>query len=384
LTGGRSVKIGDLLELRRTPIPIEAERDYKPIGIRSFGRGMIYYPPMPGSELSKMRYFTFPRNALAISNIKAWEGAISLTADDDADTVASSRFLFYLARSSEVNIRFLYYYFLSDRGLRQVGQASPGSADRNRTLSIRSFENIELELPDIAEQRQIAAKLDALMTQAQSIASRVPAESLARVLAAAGTAEVLERFADGLIPVGDVCKIVNDLVRPGDDPGPASDFIGLEHIAPHYGVRTGSRPVGDEKGRKFRFAPGDVLYGYLRPYLNKVWVADRHGLCSVEQYVLRPSADYSANLIADCLRSRTVLDQAIAATNNLQLPRLRSGLLMSLKIPFIPLSRRGEADRILNDYSSRIREYVELQRHRYELVRALRGSLLNAAFSGQL
>jgi hypothetical protein len=36
----------------------------------------------------------------------------------------------------------------------------------------------------------------------------------------------------------------------------------------------------------------------LRPYLNKIWVADRHGLCSVDQYVLRPRPDVDADLLA--------------------------------------------------------------------------------------
>jgi type I restriction enzyme, S subunit len=44
------------------------------------------------------------------------------------------------------------------------------------------------------------------------------------------------------------------------------------------------------KSTKNRFAVGDVLYGKLRPYLNKVVRADQDGYCSTEIVPLSPSA----------------------------------------------------------------------------------------------
>ena len=91
-----------------------------------------------------------------------------------------------------------------------------------------------------------------------------------------------------------------------------------------------SDPLESVKGRKFRFRPGDVVYGYLRPYQNKVWVADRHGLCSVDQYVLRPVLASRLRylptpfVVEECSTLRWNL------THRLQLPRLRSGLLSSI------------------------------------------------------
>ena len=44
-------------------------------------------------------------------------------------------------------------------------------------------------------------------------------------------------------------------------------------------------------GRKPRFANGDIVYAYLRPYLNKVWVAEFDGLCSVDQFAYKVQGD---------------------------------------------------------------------------------------------
>lgn len=159
-TSGARDAIGELLELARSPIEIDVDKSYRSIGIRSFGKGMIYYPESKGSDLSKLRYYRFPPNALAVSNIKAWEGAISLSPESTDQFIASNRFLFYLPKRRTVDVRYLSYYLISSAGLAQVGRASPGSADRNRTLSIERFDEVVVPVPSIEEQRRVVSVLD--------------------------------------------------------------------------------------------------------------------------------------------------------------------------------------------------------------------------------
>src|SRR5262249_54941657 len=153
---------------RRTEINILPNELYRAVGMRSFGKGIIRYAPARGDELSKLRYFTFPQNALALSNIKAWEGAISVTAEAENGYVASNRFLFYVPVDGRANVSYLRYYFLSNRGLAQVSAKSPGGADRNRTLGVKGFEGIELPLPPRRVQDGIASMLDALSVRLET------------------------------------------------------------------------------------------------------------------------------------------------------------------------------------------------------------------------
>ena len=69
--------------------------------------------------------------------------------------------------------------------------------------------------------------------------------------------------------------------------------MGLEHIQSVTGERISSVNVDIAQltGRKPRFYKGDIVYGYLRPYLNKVWIAEFDGLCSVDQYVYKVEND---------------------------------------------------------------------------------------------
>lgn len=313
----------------------------------------------------------------------AWEGAIAVSGEGEKGFVGSARFLSYRP-IGEVDLRYLNYFFQSEAGKIVIKSVSTGTVTRNQTVSPKNFENAKVPLPELTEQRRVADKLDALIAEHVQTLGGVPSKEFARQLATAGLDRVLARWAKGTVRVDQVCVSVNDTVHPGDDRGKAEEFVGLEHIAPHFGRRIGSRPLGDEKGRKFRFAPGDVLYGYLRPYLNKVWLADRYGLCSVEQYVLRSSGEMPAELIVAGLRSKSILDKVLDATHNLQLPRLRSGLLMAMELPAIPPEHHKQAMADVETFDQCVQALDERQRHRDGLLTALRPALLDAAFSGRL
>ncbi len=183
----RTIRIGDVITLVRKPVLIDPNANYRYIGIRSFGKGLIHYPPTAGDKLSKLRYFELPTDALVLSNIKAWEGAITVSTERDSEHIASNRFLSYLpVNAEEVDTRYLSYYFLSQAGLPLIERASPGAADRNRTLGIEAFENLKIRLPDIHEQRRIAARLDHLLERRYKASER--AKRAARVVKAVHSA----------------------------------------------------------------------------------------------------------------------------------------------------------------------------------------------------
>ncbi|MEU7043808.1 hypothetical protein AB0A77_22435 [Streptomyces varsoviensis] len=377
-------RVGEIMRLARRTVDVRAEEVYHEIGLRSFGNGVFHKSPVYGEELGAKKVFHIEPGDLLFSNVFAWEGAVALASDQEAGKIGSHRFMTYKVDAQKANSRYLLHYFSGGPGLRVIREASPGSAGRNRTLGIKNFERQIVQLPDPGEQRRVADKIDKLMSKLGTTAALSPGSEMSRKLAVSGLDQVLGRWATGTVRVDDACALVSDTVHPGDDPSPAREFVGLEHIAPHFGTRIGSRPLGDEKGRKFRFASGDVLYGYLRPYLNKVWLADRAGLCSVEQYVLRPNGIMPGDLLAAGLRSKSTLDKVLNATHNLQLPRLRSGLLMAMEIPRIPRDRHKLAVADLNAFMQKVRTLDDRQRHRDELLTAVRPALLNAAFSGQL
>jgi type I restriction enzyme S subunit len=378
------VRVGDVLRLERIPVTPDPTREYIAIGARSFGRGLFHYEPAKGDNLGSLRFFEVRPQRLVISNIKAWEGAVAVSSDHDARCVASNRFLQYAPVDGRVNIDWVRWFFLSEPGNELLSRASPGSADRNRTLAIKRFESLVIPLPPIEEQRRAAGRINRVDTRGRtalaSSQDQPPPELIALIPQL--VSRRLSRLPHSTTRVRDLADLVSDIVHPGDDPDPASSFVGLQHVERHTGRLIGSDPLESFKGRKFRFAPGDVLYGYLRPYLNKVWAADRHGLCSVDQYVLRPKPGVPAEMLAVALRSQSVLDRTADLTHSLQLPRVRSGLLLDLEMAWPSEATHASALEELCRLTAHVRKLAVARGQQTATLQSLVSAVLNQEFNG--
>ncbi|MGB8020992.1 MAG: hypothetical protein WCF04_07175 [Candidatus Nanopelagicales bacterium] len=154
--------LGEVMRSSRQWLDVDVAASYRPIGVRGFGRGMIRYPEMPAESLSKLRYYTIEPGALIVSNIKAWEGAVCMAEPADAGRIASNRFLQYLPTSEAVATPWVEQYLLSTEGIASLAAASPGSADRNRTLSMAAFESMEIPVPEVRVQHAVVRIAHAL------------------------------------------------------------------------------------------------------------------------------------------------------------------------------------------------------------------------------
>ena len=155
-------RLRELMRSSRQWLDIDVSESYQPIGVRGFGRGMIRYPEMPAESLSKLRYYPIEPGALIVSNIKAWEGAVCIAEPADAGRIASNRFLQYVPTSEAVATPWVEQYLLSTEGIASLAAASPGSADRNRTLSMAAFESIEIPVPEVRVQHAVVRIAHAL------------------------------------------------------------------------------------------------------------------------------------------------------------------------------------------------------------------------------
>lgn len=376
-------RVGDVLRLERRPVVIDPLAKYQLIGAYSWGKGLFRRPAALGAELGNFRFFALKPLDLVLSNIQAWEGAIGVVSRADSMAIGTHRFLTYVPVDDRIDTTWAKWFFLSEPGMELIRKASPGTTMRNRTLAIDRFESLEIPLPRLEVQREVAARIDGLAQSSAAVSKSLAASSGSAFLEMLPglTDEVIEAAACGRAAVGELVDFVSDTVHPGDDPAPAAEFVGLQHVEGHTGRCLGSDPLSSLKGRKFRFRPGDVIYGYLRPYQNKVWIADRHGLCSVDQYVLRPRPGVNAELLAYALRGRRTLTTAIELTHSLQLPRLRSGLLGAIEVSTVADSEGATIVSHLDDLRERITRGAEIRRHQQELADALIPAALNDAFA---
>lgn len=102
-------------------------------------------------------------------------------------------------------------------------------------------------------------------------------------------------------------------------------------------IRTGER---ESKSTKSRFSPGDILYGKLRPYLNKVLVADEAGCSTTEIVAIRPYLQLSSEYCALALRSPYFVEYATRLGQGTKMPRLRTKDAIVAPFPLPPLAEQ--------------------------------------------
>jgi type I restriction enzyme, S subunit len=138
------------------------------------------------------------------------------------------------------------------------------------------------------------------------------------------------------------------------------------------------------KSTKNRFAVGDVLYGKLRPYLNKVVRADQDGYCSTEIVPLSPSAAVDGGYLFYWLKHPAFLEYVTSVSHGLNMPRL--GTEAGKEAPFV-LAPINEQKRIADKLDAVLAQ-VDACRERLDRIPAIlkrfRQAVLASATSGRL
>ena len=138
------------------------------------------------------------------------------------------------------------------------------------------------------------------------------------------------------------------------------------------------------KSTKNRFQSGDVLYGKLRPYLNKVLIADEPGYCTTEILPLKAGAHLDNRYLFYWLKHPAFLKYVEAESHGMNMPRL--GTDAGKAAPFV-LAPRNEQTRIANQLDTLLTR-IQSCNDRFDaipaLLKRLRQAVLRAAISGDL
>lgn len=213
-----------------------------------------------------------------------------------------------LVPHSSVNPKYLTIYLLAmESELLKLVSSAGNSAG---VLDTQLVQNFKFFQPPLLEQNAIANALsdvDALIGSLEDLIAKKQAIKTATMQQLLTGRTRLPQFANhidgspkgyktselGEIPGDWEVVIFSDLAKPSSTRvNPKSygggDFcIELEHISSGGGYLLGSTETKHNSSLKSVFEPGDVLFGKLRSYLRKYWLADVSGVCSTEIWVLK-------------------------------------------------------------------------------------------------
>jgi len=152
--------------------------------------------------------------------------------------------------------------------------------------------------------------------------------------------------------LGDVCKLPERQIRPSEF-SRFRYYLGLEHIEGDTGrVLEYQNLSGTKlKSSKFPFDESCILYGKLRPYLNKVALPEVSGICSTDILPLRPiPSQVLREYLYYYLRSPFFVKIATMRSTGANLPRITPETLLRMLIPVPPM----ETQRLISDALKRV------------------------------
>jgi len=174
--------------------------------------------------------------------------------------------------------------------------------------------------------------------------------------------------------LGEVLEVSRERIEPTEHPNTCFNYVGLESIEGHTGklLRYQLTSGVEIKSTKNVFHRGEILYGKLRPYLNKVHLATGDGICSTDIYVLRPrQRQIHPSFAAYYLRSPSVLALLSNAMAGANLPRISQESLLSIPVPLPPLAEQERLVKLLDEADELRKLRAQADRRTFDLIPAL-------------
>ena len=231
--------------------------------------------------------------------IFSWSATLKVAIWKWGDGVLNQH-LFKVVPFEDIDKHFLY--FLLDYNMPKLGESSHGSTMKH--IKRKELETYSVAIPlSLSTQRRIAAILsaaDKVIEQTRQLIGKY--KSIKQ-----GLMEDLLKPKEGWkkVKLGEVCEPSSEKYNPLTE-NTFQYCIEMENINQESGTINGKSDITKLLSLKTKFHKGEVLYGKLRPYLKKYWLADFDGACSTEIWVLKNSENIDNQFLfylfqSDCI-----------------------------------------------------------------------------------
>lgn len=179
------------------------------------------------------------------------------------------------------------------------------------------------------------------------------------------------------VPDGWEIRRVKYLLDQVVEPSKSHCKVGLENIESKTGKFVESK--AEFEGDGVAFKKGDLLYGKLRPYLAKVWMATFEGNAVGDFIVLRPRVEFDSRFALYYMLSSSFTGICNAATYGAKMPRVSPSFVSSLPLPVPTKEEQVRISEYLDDKCSKVDSLVEAKTKQIELFKELRQSIIAEA-----
>jgi type I restriction enzyme S subunit len=265
---------------------------------------------------------------------------------------------------------FLGYLLNTPSVIKQ--KASKGQGDAIVHISAKALASIQIPFPSLSEQRAISTVLNDVDAMIESLDKLIAKKRDIKQAA-------MQSLLTGKIRLPEFCdkwekKKFNELAflrRNRIDPNhddPHEFCIELENIEKVTGRLMGWSEPKNFSSLKTSFDIGDVLFGKLRAYLRKYWLATRPGVCSTEIWVLSPKPNHILSAyLYQLVTTNWFIDAAINAYGT-HMPRSDWKVIKELEVLIPKIPEQSAIAEGLSDMDAEI-ETLEKKRSKTRLLK---------------
>ncbi|WP_118785850.1 restriction endonuclease subunit S [Haemophilus haemolyticus] len=274
------------------------------------------------------------------------------------------------------NIYFLYHYCftLDDWCQKNTTMSSFASVDMN------GFRRFPIPIPPLSIQTEIVRILDALT----ALTSELTSELILRQKQYEYYREKLLSF-DSLEQLnygGGKKKLIDVAIyaksRISTDKLDKENYIGVENLLQNKLGKTSSNYVPTE-GSFIEYLPNDILIGNIRPYLRKIWLADKTGGTNGDVLVIRlTDENIIPRYLYHILANEHFFEYNVKYSKGAKMPRGDKTAILQYEFDVPPLEEQHRIVSILDKFETLTNSIteglpltIEQSQKRYEYYREL-------------
>ncbi|EAJ8474161.1 restriction endonuclease subunit S [Campylobacter upsaliensis] len=333
-------------------------------------------------------------NDLVLNKMNAVIGSLGVS---KYDGLVSPIYLVLYIENPNYLIAYYSYLFQTKSIQKFLRKFAYGIMEIRESIDYLEFKKMFLPTPPLQEQKEIAEFLDKKCEKIQNYINKK--QKLITLLQEKKQALINEAVTKGLnpniesknsgiaylglIPHHWEVKKLKYLATLRNQKSNDSDFkVGLENIESQTGKYISTNEVVFEDSGIY-FYKNDILFGKLRPYLAKVFLADREGVCVSEFLVLTPKKQ-CGNFLKFLMLSPLFISVVDGSTYGSKMPRASWEFIGNLKIPLPPLHEQKEIAAFLDSKVAQIDLVIEKTKKQIELVKEYKNTLINEAVCGRI
>ena len=387
-------RIGKAITRRKDQMVVEDDKRYKRITIKTNCGGVFVRDEVLGKDIKTKKQYYVKAGQLAVSKIDARNGAFGIVPPEADGAIITGNFWVYDVNPNVANIEYLILLLSSNVFVQAWQDCSNGSGNR-LYLQEEKFLNYKIPMPEADVQKDLIRKYNTQLAEAkkdQDSIDNLQYQIEQYILKKLGISFKRSSF-NGLIGTTyyknltrwdptylsnkiiinsnekmiDMAAVIAHFmvdtsgkrlrINTKEDPDKKFAYIGMEHVEKNTGKVFMQQISGKDILSQTVRVPYDyIIYGKLRPYLNKYWEnrsATKNVVCSSEFFVF-DTKNINRIYFMEILSSIIIQEQLTPLYSGVRMPRINESDFMGLKIPLPSPQKQQE----IVDYISEVRRKI--------------------------